>query len=134
MKKKIKELMIGNTEFAIAFSIVMTIISGVLILLGVKDWSPLELALYFVILAVSMAVISNAVVLLMILFEKIKCEIKLRKLKRMNEIIINVPPVNTVCGEQLDALAFLHGIDRGEGETDEQLRARIREAIVEMNK
>lgn len=134
MKKKIKELMINNTEYAIIFSIVWTMLEGVLVLLGVKDWSLLELALYFVAIAIMFTVALNLTVLLMILFEKIKCEIKLRKLKRMNKITINVPFVNTACGEQLDALAFLHGLDRGKYETDEQLRARIREAIVEMNK
>lgn len=122
MKKKIKEVMIYNIEFAIAFSIVMTIIYGILSLMGVKDWGVPELAIYFVATSTSLAFILSVMYLIVILFDeirlKIMAKIKIRKAKKRLETFDRSE------GETLDKHAEILGIQRAPEETDDDLRYR----------
>ena len=120
----IKNLIITSAEYAIAFSIVMTIVNGALSLLGVKDWGVRELALYFVMLAIGMAVVLNATVLLFVLFEKIRCKIRTWKIER------RAKRIDLSEGETLDKHAEILGIQRAPEETDEDLRYRCIQKMI----
>jgi len=135
--KNIKKTVFDNIEFAIAFSIVWTFFQGCLVLLGVEDYSMQVLLLGGVVVAIGVAVGLTAVMLLLILFEKVKSKIRFkiclwkfkRTLRAMESAYCDVFFAGTAIGETLDRMAINHGLEREEGETDEELRARIRKAM-----
>ena len=135
--KDIKKRMFDNVEFAIAFAIVWTFIQGVFVFFGVTDYSLPVLLLGSVFIAIGVAFMLNAILLLLILFDKVKFKIRFkiclwtfkRTLRAMESAYCDVFFADKASGETLDKMAINHGLEREEGETDEELRARIRKAM-----
>jgi len=131
--KNIKKIMLENVEYAIAFSIVWTFFMGCMVFLGVRDYSASTLLLMCVSYAIGFSVVLNAIILVLMLIEKVKFKIRLWKFKRallaMETSYRKNFIVNAAGRENLDKFAAIYGLKREVGETDEQLRARIRKAI-----
>ena len=127
MKKyDIKEMMIDNLATAIAFSIVFTIAEGILVLLGVKEYSLPALLLGCMLDVVLIWLMLATACMLLMLFENIKEKIKERKTKRRYEKCMSK-------GEILDKHAENLGLHREPEETDEQLRNRCMLTMLEMD-
>ena len=116
--------MIENSVYSIAFAIVWTILQGVLVLLGVKDYSLLELVLYCVVMAITCLLVLDLTVLLVALINKIRAKINGWKTVR------RVERLDLSEGETLDKHAEILGIQRAPEETDDDLRYRCIQKMI----